>query len=489
MTAAIRHTPTQSNLEADDGVSYENDVNAEVAALWAVGAEWAASVGGTANAITFSSDGGVVGAALAIGRPKTYWLVPLYNNTSAVTVTGDGLGPYAVVDKDGGALVPNALVAGRLTALVFDGAQFRLPIASGGTGTPASVNSVNNGRLSAATGVFVPTTSILAATSVYWTIGGLGNQIALYDGIASWISVASPEKSVPLTQTQTGTTSNGSKVITGLTDTSQLVAGQKASGTGVGVGAVISTVDSPTQVTLSVNSTAGAAVSITFKCPASTVYDVVGVLTSGALKLLLIAWTNATTRAVALTTQDGIWVLSSTIPAGIARYLGTICITATDGQTEFSFGGANTPANLLVWNEQNRRRFQPFFLDAGAPYTYNSATPRPAGGSSSFRITYVAGLAEDQVIASYQDFVSPAVNGAARIGIGLDSTSAFGGTTGYVLQDATAVVASSIRGFYCGIPAAGSHFFEALEQADGTHLTTFHETNRDASTLTVDLTL
>lgn len=62
----------------------------------------------------------------------------------------------------------------------------------------------------------------------------------------------------------TGTTTINSKVITGLSSTAGLLAGMAITGTGIGAGSVIATVDSLTQVTGTVNSTATGAVSLTF---------------------------------------------------------------------------------------------------------------------------------------------------------------------------------------------------------------------------------
>jgi hypothetical protein len=59
---------------------------------------------------------------------------------------------------------------------------------------------------------------------------------------------------------QTGTTTSGNKIISGLTDTSGLLVGMSIGGNGVGAASVIATIDSATQVTGSVNST----VNITF---------------------------------------------------------------------------------------------------------------------------------------------------------------------------------------------------------------------------------
>jgi hypothetical protein len=65
----------------------------------------------------------------------------------------------------------------------------------------------------------------------------------------------------------TGTTTNTSAVITGISSTTGLTKGMPVTGTGIGAAARILTVDSSTQVTLTVVSTASAPVSITFKVP------------------------------------------------------------------------------------------------------------------------------------------------------------------------------------------------------------------------------
>ena len=66
-------------------------------------------------------------------------------------------------------------------------------------------------------------------------------------------------------QTMTGTTTNGNKVISGLPSTAGLYIGMAITGTGVGAASVIASIDSETQVTGSVNSTASGTVSISFR--------------------------------------------------------------------------------------------------------------------------------------------------------------------------------------------------------------------------------
>lgn len=80
-----------------------------------------------------------------------------------------------------------------------------------------------------------------------------------------------------LTVTLTGTkASTSTGVITGLSSTSGLAVGMKATGTGIGTNAVISSIDSATQVTLSVNSTATGSGSIVFAVVDATTLGAVG---------------------------------------------------------------------------------------------------------------------------------------------------------------------------------------------------------------------
>jgi hypothetical protein len=80
-------------------------------------------------------------------------------------------------------------------------------------------------------------------------------------------------------QTVAGTTTSGTKHITGLADTSVLVVGMLVTGTGIGTAPnVITSIDSSTQVSVSVNSTASATVSVTF-----TAFTSVGTVTAPAL--------------------------------------------------------------------------------------------------------------------------------------------------------------------------------------------------------------
>lgn len=123
---AVRKTPTSANGGSDVGIPYTNAVDIEVEALWTCAPQWLTNIGGSANAITATSDTALVAAIAAYARPMEFNLLPASDNTSTVTINIDGVGAKAVVDKDNVSLAAGALKAGRLHKLVYDGTSFRI---------------------------------------------------------------------------------------------------------------------------------------------------------------------------------------------------------------------------------------------------------------------------------------------------------------------------------------------------------------------------
>jgi hypothetical protein len=90
-------------------------------------------------------------------------------------------------------------------------------------------------------------------------------------------------------------------------------------------------------------------------------------------------------------------------------------------------------------------------------------------------VTYVAGLAEDSVMASFVDYVvgiSTTVV-AAAFGIGVDSVSVQSGDAGLAGADAQNGASSGNRGSYTGIPGVGQHYLQALELTNSTNSTIY----------------
>jgi len=120
---------------------------------------------------------------------------------------------------------------------------------------------------------------------------------------------------------------------------------------------------------------------------ASKPYDIWLYDNAGTLTLEGLIWTNLTTRATALTTQDGIYVKTG---ATTRRYLGTIMITSSTGECEDSviFRG--------VYNYQNRvdRILQ---INDATAHQYATAAYRYWNNDSTQKVGFVIGVVEDGV--------------------------------------------------------------------------------------------
>lgn len=199
---------------------------------------------------------------------------------------------------------------------------------------------------------------------------------------------------------------------------------------------------------------------------ADTNYDVF--IVDGTLALELLAWSNDTTRATALVLQDGIYVKSG---ATTRRYLGTIRITGSTGQTE------DSEANRFVWNYYNRVLRSLWEQDpATSGWVYATASYRYANGNSANVVKFVIGLIEDICDISYASpIIMNTVNGEAEISVGLDGTTPLNKMTGYGANKNSGSVAITPQVMWTGyLSAPGYHFFSALENAIGGVNVTFY---------------
>lgn len=199
------------------------------------------------------------------------------------------------------------------------------------------------------------------------------------------------------------------------------------------------------------------------------VHDVFIYNNAGLATLEVLVWTNDTTRATALTTQNGVLVKSGD---ATRRYLGTFySTTAGNGQTE------DSNANRYLWNYYNRV-VKPFRnpIETTNAWNYTTATIRQANANTANQVNFVIGI-DDNTIKS--QVVCKAFNsgGAANfaVTIGLDSTSAaatgvltngggFGSTTPYGLN--------AILETFIG--AVGKHYLAWLEWSTAAGTTTFY---------------
>lgn len=185
-------------------------------------------------------------------------------------------------------------------------------------------------------------------------------------------------------------------------------------------------------------------------------YDVFAYDNSSTFTLDLVAWTNTTTRATALATQDSVYVKNG---AASRLFVGTICIAAT-GQCEFS-PLATTP-KLFLSNMYNRRRVPIKVIDSTNNWTYATTAYRQVRASAANQFEYVSCDGTPEV---FVDVVGEATTGAgttACAGIGIDSTTTNSAQVNNNMLNATA----AINAKYIGRPAAGYHYIAWLETRD-----------------------
>lgn len=207
----------------------------------------------------------------------------------------------------------------------------------------------------------------------------------------------------------------------------------------------------------------GADLSITLAgLTAGLPYDVFVYSNAGTLTLELTAWTNTTTRATALTTQNGIYVKTG---ATTRRYLGTICIKAT-GQCE------DSKTSRLVWNYYNRTNRNLLCQDTTGTWNYTTATWRAVNNNTTLgvgRVDMIIGIAEDILEAFSMGFADNSSPTAGAVGVGLDSTSANSASmwgSGIIGTSTFAVTCQ-----YIAMPAVGYHYLQRLEYSAATGTT------------------
>lgn len=256
------------------------------------------------------------------------------------------------------------------------------------------------GRLTLTSGTPVTTSDVTSAQTLYF--GLAGTRVSHYDA-TRWTEYSlSAELSLPLDQQGLSGTVNVGFTISGLADTSQMVRGMEVSGTGIAGTAKIASIDSASQITLdTVNTSSGAASNIRVKLPTGKNYDVWLVVVSGTPKLQFgNAWSGDTSRADALTTQDGVYVNnaainstdSNTIAAKCGKLLGTIRTSAA-GATEDS-DAKRFVANL--YNAVPRRLFTcPAYNNGNTntSYTLSSTTTVAFNGGTANKVEFVLPLA------------------------------------------------------------------------------------------------
>lgn len=199
-------------------------------------------------------------------------------------------------------------------------------------------------------------------------------------------------------------------------------------------------------------------------------YDVFLYDNSGTLALELAIWTNNTTRASALTLQDGVYVRGTNTTR---RYLGSIRATSAT-QTQ------DTESQRFVWNYQNRAQRHFYVNDATDSWTYTTNGWRAARASTTNRVEILLGLGEVLVEAKVLGVIT---NGTGTLnyyasGIGLDTTA--NNSASIRGSGSNNTMINQVWGDYVDYPGQGYHYLQWVERSAGTAVTVFGD-NGDAT--------
>ncbi len=206
-----------------------------------------------------------------------------------------------------------------------------------------------------------------------------------------------------------------------------------------------------------------AQLSIAIPNTANTAYDVFVYDNAGTPTLELTAWTNVTTRATALTYQDG--VLSKT---GVLtrRYLGSFVTTSTLGQTE------DSATSRFLWNYYNRVSRQFIRTETAVSWTYGSTTVRQANANTANQINFFIGVSEDVLSANVVSFCTAnGTNPEADVGLTLDGITFHSNTNAtwqQALMSTGSLISVALNATYNGYPGIGQHYLAWVESTGGT---------------------
>jgi len=276
-------------------------------------------------------------------------------------------------------------------------------------------NSTADGRLTLTSGTPVTTSDVTAATTIYYT-PYVGNGIALFDGSSTWTVRTFSELSLSLS----GFTANTNYDVFAYWTGSAVALEAESWGTNTAYNITGVTVGASTVVTYTYSGTRpfqtnGTPICIqgitgnvntilhnTWSFTANAnVSSTSGTITFHELDTTGLTYTsggtireNKNTRATALTLQNGVWVKSG---ATTRRYLGTIRINGTGGQTEDSI------LNRLVWNNNNRIKRLLYCPATLERWTVSRRTGNyvfiAAQNDQRRRVQIICGLEEDMVKA------------------------------------------------------------------------------------------
>lgn len=214
---------------------------------------------------------------------------------------------------------------------------------------------------------------------------------------------------------------------------------------------------------------------LTIAVPASTnqMYDVFVNYNSGVPALALTAWTNDTTRATALTKQDGVLVKTGSTTH---RFVGCIRTTGVSGQTEDS---------VLKRFVSNYYHAKPRTLranDGTNSWNYTLATWRQANGAAANKVEFIIPVAEMPInLRVHSLAINSGGANPVHSAVGLDSiTAPHANNVGigiYTSGTQYLPVIATLKVY----PAVGYHYGAWLEYSNAAGTTTWLGDNGDAT--------
>lgn len=207
-------------------------------------------------------------------------------------------------------------------------------------------------------------------------------------------------------------------------------------------------------------------------------YDVWVALSGGNPVLSLsAAWTDDTTRADAITNQDGAWVKATD---KTKRLVGTIRASGSN-VTE------DSDRKRFVWNLYNKVDRPLLKQEFANNWTYASDTIRPTNDSTANRVEVVVGIQSSVIRLSTQFMFDEAGSNedGYMAGIGVDKTD--GNDCQIRLTNNPGPSGSSFRrmlasGTLLDIPSVGYHYYQMVEATqNGTQLSIYGDRNNSDS--------
>lgn len=181
------------------------------------------------------------------------------------------------------------------------------------------------------------------------------------------------------------------------------------------------------------------------------------------------AWTNDTTRSAgtALVLVNGIYLNNASITNGPAAQRGTYVGSIRSNGTstiDYIFGAnaaGGTAADFKVWNLYNRVPVTTFVGNTTDSWTHAVATTwREVNGSSTMEVRSLRGLDLDGIEATHTAMGGGAASTTGAVGVGLNSTTAFSGSTSFNNSGTTNF---AMVGKYSGLMGQGYKYVAAIE--------------------------